>query len=163
MPPTATCELIVPTAVTLATIVYPADWSTVASPETLACRYFDPQPITVPADPATLTTAVMIKADQTETYEDLLTAATDPLAWNVLRNEPVTISGLPATRIEATSIADSSGYAVGVTRFGYLIDLGERAAWIETSGTVGDTTYVANALVVSLMASQSTFTPPPTN
>ena len=163
VPPTATCELIVPTDVTLATITYPANWNTLASPETLACRYFDPQPIVVPADPATLTTAVMIKADQTETYEELLTAATDPAAWTVLRNQPVTISGLPARRIEATSVADSSGYPVGVTRFSYLIDLGERAAWIETSGTLGDETYVANTVVVSLMASQSTFTPPSSN
>ena len=43
---------------------------------------------------------------------------------------------------------------------GYLIDLGGRSAWIETSGTVGDATYVTNISVVDLMASQSIITPP---
>ena len=32
----------------LASIVYPADWSTVTEPADLACRYFDPEPITGP-------------------------------------------------------------------------------------------------------------------
>ena len=84
----------------VATIVYPADWFTVATPPNLACRYFDPAEITVPADPTTLTTAVMIKTDPLGTYTDALAAATDPANWTVATNEAVTVSGLPATRIE---------------------------------------------------------------
>jgi hypothetical protein len=73
----------------------------------------------------------------------------------------VTVSGLPATRIEATSTAGSPGYPAGVTRYGYLIDLGgQRSAWIETSGTLGAASYVTNTSVVDLMASESTITPP---
>ena len=157
MPPTATCTLTFPGAAT-ATIVYPADWNTVTAPPAAACRYFDPEPITVPADPSTLTTAVMIKAEPT-TYEDALAAATNPTAWNVLTNEPVTVAGLPATRIEATSTAGSPGFPAGTTRYGYLIDLGGGAAWMETVGTVGDATYTTNKSVVDLMASESTITP----
>ena len=127
------------------------------APPALACRYFDPEPITVPADPATLKTAVMIKADPATSYEEALSAATNPAAWNVITNEPVTISGLRATRIEATSTAGSPDFPVGSTRYGYLIDLGERATWLETSGTVGDATYNGYKSVVDLMASQSTF------
>jgi heat shock protein HslJ len=156
LPPVATCALVTPPDVTLATIVYPADWNTIATPQALACRYFDPDPISVPADPATLTTAVMIKSDVTVSYADALAAATNPTAWNVLTNEPVTISGRPATRLQATSTAGSPGFPVGVTRYGYLIDIGVGSAWFETSGTVGDPSYVEDMSVVDLMASQST-------
>ena len=161
LPPVATCALIVPTNVTIATISYPANWFTVTEPATAACRYFSPTPITVPADPTTLTTAVMIKADPAVSYQDALTAATNTTAWNVITNQPVTVSGLPATRLQATSTAGSPGYPVGVTRYGYLIDYGGRAVWIETSGTIGDAAYTANMSVVDLIASQSVFTVPP--
>ena len=147
--------------IAVATIVYPATWFTVAAPPALACRYFDPKPITVPADPATLVTAVMIKTDLTLPYADALAAATNPVAWNVVRNESVTVSGLPATRIEATSSAGSPGFPPGVTRYGYLIDLGRGSAWIETSGTIGSPAYVTNTSVVDLMASESTINPIP--
>jgi heat shock protein HslJ len=158
LPPVANCALNVVVggvSTQIATIVYPADWNTVAAPPTLACRYFDPEPITVPADPTTLTTAVMVKADLTITYADALAAATNPTAWNVLAQAPVTVAGLPATRIEATSTAGTPGYPVGVTRYAYLIDAG-RPVWFETSGTVGDAAYDTNKSVVDLMASQST-------
>ena len=162
VPPEATCTVIAPPNVAVATIVYPAAWSTVAAPSTLACRYFDPKPITVPADPATLVTAVMIKADLTLPYADALAAATNPTAWNVLKNQPVTVSGLPATRIEATSSAGSPGFPPGVTRYGYLIDLGQGSAWFETGGTIGSSAYVANTSVVDVMASESAINSIPT-
>jgi hypothetical protein len=142
-----------------ATVVYPANWHTVTAPPTAACRYFDPAAITVPADPSTLTTAVMIKSDPAATYEAALAAATNPTAWNVLTNKPVTVSGLPATQIEATSTAGSPGVPAGSTRYGYLINIGGHAAWIETVGTAGDATYTTNKSVVDLMAAESTITP----
>ena len=160
LPPTATCTVVSPATTNLATIVYPATWHTVAAPPTLACRYFDPNAITVPVDPATFATAVMIKSDLTASYTDALTAATNPTAWNVLVNQPMTVSGLSATRIEATATAGGDGVAIGQTRYGYLIDAGGHPVWIETIGTVGDTAYNTNMSVVDLMASQSTITAP---
>ena len=160
IPPTATCQLTVPPATQAATIVYPANWFTVTAPATAACRYFDPAQITVPADPSTLSTAVMIQADPAASYQAALTAATNPTAWNVLTNQPVTVSGLPATRIQATSTAGSTGFPVGTTRYGYLINVGGRGVWIQTSGTVGNAAYATNMSVVDLMASKSTFPAP---
>jgi heat shock protein HslJ len=163
VPPTATCDLTVTsggTTTKIATIVYPANWFTVTTPATLACRYFDPATITVPADPSTLTTAVMIQTDLTSTYQAALAAATNTTAWNVLQQESVTVGGLPATRIEATSTAGSPGYPPGVTRYGYLIDLAGRPAWIVTSGTLGSPTYQTNTQVVDLIAAESTITIP---
>lgn len=160
LPPVATCTLTDSASATSWTIVYPADWNTVAEPPAFACRYFDPEPITVTPNGGLPKTAVMIKSDPAASYEDALAGATNPTSWNVLTNEPVTISGLPATRLEATSTAGSTEFPVGVTRYGYLIDLGGRSTWIETSGTAGDATYTANKSVVDLIASQSTITAP---
>ena len=93
LPPTATCQVVIPSSVTI-NVVYPANWFTATEPTNIACRYFDPAAITVPADPSTLKTAVMIKADPATTYQDALTAATNPTNWNVLTNEPVSIDNL---------------------------------------------------------------------
>ncbi len=71
------------------------------------------------------------------------------------------MSGLPATKIEATSTAGSAGIPVGSTRYGYLIDYGGRPAWIVTSGKIGNTGYATKMSVVDLIASQSTITVPP--
>ncbi len=160
IPPTASCQLVSATNVAF-TIIYPATWFTLSQPTTLACRYFDPAQITVPADPATLHTAVMVKGDDAISYQDALAAATNPASWDVLTNQPVTIGGLPATRLQATSKVASPGYPVGVTRYGYLIDAGGHAAWIETSGTVGSPTFATDVSVVDLIVSQSKITPPP--
>ena len=46
------------------------------------CQYFDPAPITVPADPSTLVTAVMASSSDT-TFADAVTAATDATVWDV--------------------------------------------------------------------------------
>jgi heat shock protein HslJ len=156
LPTLATCTVVEPTSgTTIATISYPSSWHTTTAPPSIACRYFDPNPITVPADPSTLTTAVMIKADLTAAYADALAAATNPTAWNVLVNQPATVGGLPATRIEATATAGSDGVAVGQTRYGYLINAGGHPVWIETVGTVGDATFQTNMSVVDLIASQA--------
>ncbi len=158
LPPVATCDLTVSDPpITVATLVYPADWFTLTEPPVQACRYYDPVPIEVPADPATLSTAVMVKADPAGTYDAALAAATDPANWTVTTNEPVTISGLPATRIQATSLTDAAGLPIGTTRYQYLIDVGGYPVWIETTGTLGDPTFATNSSVVDLMASQSTF------
>ena len=62
----------------------------------------------------------------------------------------------PADRGVATSTAGSPGFPPGTTRYGYLINIGGKPAWIETSGTAGSATYQTNVSVVNLMASKST-------
>jgi heat shock protein HslJ len=159
LPPTATCQLVIAQSVTF-TIVYPASWFTIAPPDAAACRYFDPAAITVPADPTTLKTAVMIQGDPATAYQDALAAATNPTNWDVLTNETVSVDGVTAQRIQATAKVAMPGYAVGVTRYGYLFNTAGHPVWIETSGTVGDPTYTTNMSVVDLVVSQSTLTLP---
>ena len=159
-PPSATCVLTGQSGAQLASIVYPQSWYTLTEPADAACRYFDPNPISAPTEPGTVAAAITVRPDAAA-YDDAVLAATDPANWTVIQSVPVTVSGLPATRIEATSIASESGTPVGVSLYSYIIDYGVAGTLtIQTSGTAGDSTYVANTLVVNLMAQASTFTPP---
>ena len=125
--PTATCDVTVGADATpIVAVVYPADWFTVDAPPTLACRYFDPAAIIVPADPTTLTTAVMIKTDHDDRLRGRACRRHGP--GELDGHRPTSRSrrpGCPATRLQATSVAATSGYPVGTTRYGYLIDAGD--------------------------------------
>jgi hypothetical protein len=123
LPPAATCDLVSPDGVTLGVISYPESWSTVTEPAELACRYFDPEPITVPADPTTLVTAVTV-TDDAIAFDDAVAAATEAASWDVTRQADVTISGLRAIFVEAVSLSEDAGLAVGTSSYAYLIDLG---------------------------------------
>ena len=159
--PTSTCTLTSPSGAQLATIAYPQAWHTLSAPPQAACRYFDPNPISVPTDPGTLDAAVTVRPD-VASYDDAVAAATDAANWNVLQSTQVTVSGLPATLVEATSTAAESGTPVGTTLYQYIIDYGASGTLsIQTSGTAGDAAYEANTQVVDQMAQASTFTPSP--
>ncbi len=160
IPPAATCDLVGSDGQPLASIVYPASWFTLAEPPELACRYFDPATITVPADPATLQTAVTVVPSATP-FADAINAATDPASWDVTRLNDVTVGTLPATLVEAVATADTAGVAVGTSSFAYIVDYGAAGTLvIRTTGTAGDPVYLTNATVATLMAAKSTFTPP---
>jgi heat shock protein HslJ len=160
VPPTATCDLVTSDGSSLATIVYPASWSTLAEPADLACRYFDPEPITVPEDPTTLTTAVEVFPSDTP-FANVINSATDPANWDVNRQTDFTVSGLPGTLVEGVALTDASGYPVGTSRFMYIIDYGEAGTvTISTTGTADDPAYATNSSVATLIVASSTFTPP---
>jgi heat shock protein HslJ len=159
LPPVAECAIPGPSGTVLATITYPRAWFTVAEPPEIACRYFDPAEIVIPADPATVTAAVSI-VGAGASYADAVTAATDPVAWDVLDQAAVTVSGLPATFVEATSTSDAAGVPVGTTRYAYIIDYSVlTAVVIQTQGVVDDATYDTNTSVVDLIAAESTIIP----
>lgn len=157
LPPTATCDLVSAAGATLGVISYPESWFTVTEPAELACRYFDPAPITVPDDLTALVTAITIE-ELGVAFADAVAGATDPETWDVARQADVTVGGRPATFVEAVSLTD----AEGASSFAYLIDMGSAGTiTIRTIGMAGDPTYVANSTVVTLMAATSTFTAPP--
>jgi len=126
----------------------------------MACRYFDPAPITVPDDPLTLQTAVMIQLQANLAYADAVAAATDPGTWTVTTQTAYTVGGYPATLVEATSTNAASGTPVGSTRYAYLVDLGPTGtAFIETTGTPG-ATFDTDTSTVDLIASTVTIAAP---
>ena len=160
LPPTASCDLAGSDGTALASLVYPADWSTLSEPAELACRYFDPEPITVPADPTTLLTAVMADTSSA-TLGEAVGTATDPASWDVKVQRDVTVDGRAATLVEAVAIADTAGIAVGQSSFVYFVDMGTAGTiGLGTTGAADAPTYATNKSVVSLMAATSTFTAP---
>ena len=73
----------------------------------------------------------------------------------------MTVSGLPATLVEAVALKDTGGITAGTSSFAYIIDYGAAGTVaIRTTGTAGDAAYVTNTSVATLMAAASTFTPP---
>jgi heat shock protein HslJ len=158
VPPTAAfCDLKNPAGTSVARVAYPGSWHTVAEPANLACQYFDPNPITVPADPSTLTSAIRASAPQ-QAFADAVAAATNPAAWTVQSQTPTTIDNLEATVIAATSNGDTAGIPAGTSQITYIVNVGSAgsvAMW--TSGTAGDQAFKDDSAILSLMVASSAF------
>jgi hypothetical protein len=160
IPTVAVCDLRLADGTTLAAIAYPSTWFTLDTPPELACRYFDPEQITVPADPSTLQTAVQVTIDDTP-YADAVAAATDATNWDVAQREELSVDNLAATLVEATATTDAAGIPTGTSRFAYLIDVrsaGTMSVW--TAGTAGDEAYLTQQGVVTLMTELSVIQAP---
>jgi len=160
VPPTATCDLVVPNGgPTVAKLVYPGTWNSVTTPPELACRYFDPAEITVPADPTTLQTAVMATVNPME-YTAAVTAATDPVNWTVIRQGSSAAEGLSITCVDATALTDAGGIPTGSSAHSCLIGVGTAGTVIlRTVSPSVDAPFPANDAIVTLMTLASTFTP----
>jgi heat shock protein HslJ len=159
VPPTATCDLVVPGGSTVAKLTYPGTWFTVTEPAELACRYFDPAEITVPADPTTLQTAVVATVSPTE-YTAAVTAATDPANWTVVRQGSSSAEGLSVTCVDATALTDAAGIPTGSSAHSCLVGVGTAGTVIlRTVSATVDEAFATNAAVVTLMTLASTFTP----
>ena len=155
-PDVATCPLNTADDVKVAKITYPASWSTVTTPANLACQYFDPAPITVPADPTTLVTASWRRPRPRRSRTPWPRRPTR--SWDVTATEDLTLSGLDATAIAATATADSAGIPVGTSRYAYLVNVGSSGTvtmW--TIGTVGEGEFANDSTILSLMVAQSNF------
>jgi heat shock protein HslJ len=160
VPAVSTCDLLAD-GTAMGAISYPATWSTLAEPPDVACRYFDRDPIEVPSDPSTLSTAIMVATSATP-YADAVAEATDTGTWTVRQTVEVTVDGLPATMVEAEATAETGGVPAGTSRLAYFVDYGSAGTLtLFTLGASGDKTYAANAAVLTLMVGASTFTAPP--
>jgi len=123
----------------------------------VACRYFDPEQFTIPADPSTLVTAVMASTAD-GSYGDVVAQATNEGTWDVTQSQEITVDGLPATVVDAKAIADGGAVPNGTSRFAYFIDVGSSGTVsLFTTGTSGDEAYETQAGVVTLMVGASTF------
>jgi heat shock protein HslJ len=160
IPTVEVCDLRTSNGTTLAAMTYPGTWFTLAEPADLACRYFDPAEITVPADPTTLVTAVQATIEPTP-FADAVSAATDPAVWEVGHREDLTISNLQATLVEATAITSSGGIVAGTSRFAYFIDVRSAGTLvIFTLGAEGDEAYADHAAVTTMMTALSVIQAP---
>jgi heat shock protein HslJ len=156
--PTATCSLG-PDTPAVATIVYPGTWFTLTEPPELACRFFDPAEIIVPPDGSPPKAAVMADVLATS-YQDAVSAATDPGTWTVGKSSEAEVDGLPVTCVAAVAQAATEGVAKGEARSVCLVQVGSaETVAISATGTPGDGFYLAKSAIVSLMTLGSTYTP----
>jgi len=160
VPTTATCDLKAPNGgPVVANLVYPGTWHTVTEPADLACRYFDPAEITVPADPATLQTAVVATSTATS-YDAAVKAATDPANWTVVQVGAPSAGIAPITCIDAKALTDASGIPTGSSAHTCIAGVGTSGSVsLRTVSATVDEAFAANAAVVTLMTVASTFTP----
>ena len=146
LPPTATCD-VQSGGSAVATVSYPAAWSTVTTPADQACLAFDPEPI---ADPASAAVSIVLGTD---TLDAAVAAATDAASWDVSRQANVTISGQAATVVEATATGSGAGIPTGTSRLAYIVSLPSGGTMtIQTTGQAGDAIFVENSNVATLMA-----------
>jgi heat shock protein HslJ len=167
-PPTATCDLVTADVITVATIVYPGTWSTLAEPAEVACRYFDPEPIEVPDDGTPPAAAITADA-MPVAYLDAVANASDPAVWQVVTSSEVEAGGVPVTCVLATALdEEAASVAVGTTRYQCLADVGSagtvairtEAPPAASTGEPPSPEFQVRIAVVSLMTFASTFTPP---
>jgi hypothetical protein len=126
----------------------------------MACRYFDPEPITVPDDPLSLEAAVTIQLQPSLAYADAVTAATDPSLWTVASTATYTVAGYPATLVQATATSDASGLPTGTSRYAYLLDLGANGTAVLGTTSATGAPPAANTSTVDLIAAESTVAAP---
>ena len=115
----------------------------------------------MPADPATLTSAIRASAPQ-QAFADAVTAATNPAAWTVQSQTPTTIDNLEATLIAATSNSDAAGIPTGTSQITYIVNVGSSGSvsmW--TSGAATDQAFKDNSAILSLMVASTSFTAGP--
>jgi hypothetical protein len=143
----------------VAEITYPGTWYSVSEPAELACRYFDPAEISVPADGSAPTAA--ITADVlSAAYGDAVAAASDPATWTVATSSEDDVDGVPMTCIAAIAVADTEGVAAGEARFVCLADVGTSGTvTLQTVGTPDGAEFESTATIVGLMTLASRFVP----
>ena len=98
-------------------VQYPSDWHTASG--IAACRYFDPEAFTVPADSDFVDTALRVDVAQ-QSFDDVLAGLIDRRFAETELREQVTIGGKRAFRLEL--VATGEGLADKGTRtYGYVI------------------------------------------
>ena len=160
VPPTAQCKLLPPDGPVVATIVYPGTWFTTTDPAAVACRYFDPAPIEVPADLSTLVVAVRADAIA-KAYQEVVSKATDTTLWKVSQKAEFNVRGAAVTCVSAISNSEATGLPVGTGSYSCMADVqtaGTVLIW--TTGMPDDPVFQSNAALVTLMTEASTFTAP---
>lgn len=133
------------------TIGYPAGWAT--NPGTVAprCRYFHPEPFTVPEATEVLDRAVILDVESIPFAQ--MTAATGGQTEEVLSRRALTVSDRPALRVEARST--DGLLPTGTPSLRYMIDLRDGTLVAVTYGVEGTdhqrNREVLEAMVASLV------------
>ena len=122
-------------------IGYPSGWYTTHLRPSQACEYFDPEPFEIiegtEFPPTGLFAALTDEA--VDTYVEQLT---DPMFFDTLRREDVTIAGRSAVLVETVATGEGESEE-GERTYGYVVEVGvERQAFVVLAiGLPGDERY----------------------
>lgn len=127
-------------------VSYPAGWITNSGEVLPACTAFNPEPFEIPpASEMPFDIAVVIYVE-TVPYETI----TESSRWErILSDEPITIDGRDARRVEAESTGEGLA-PPGMRSLRYVVDLGNGRALVGTTNDVG-TDYQRNQEILGRM------------
>lgn len=120
-------------------ISYPSGWYTTHLNPAQACEYFDPRPFEIV--PGTEFPPTALFAAQTdESVETYVNQITDPMFFDTVRQEDMTVAGRSAVLIETVATGEGES-EVGERRYGYIVDRDGRAFVVLATGLPGDRRY----------------------
>ncbi len=131
-------------------VAYPAGWSTNAGTVVPACRFFNPEPFTVP--PATEFFDVAVVFDVEAVPFPSLVEGVGGVEEEVIARSDVTISGHPGLRVEARATG-SSLVPSGTPSLRYLVDLDGATLVTATYGLPGSDHIRNREVLEAMMAS----------
>lgn len=121
------------------TIGYPSGWYTTHLRPSQACEYFDPAPFEIV--PGTEFPPTALFAAQSDESVDLyVEQLTDPMFFDTIRREEMTVGGRPAVLVE-TSATGQGESEPGERTYGYVVDNEGRAFVVLATGLPGDERY----------------------
>lgn len=116
-------------------VQYPSDWSTATGE--LACRFFEPEPFTVPRASDFGGTALEV-LPQEQPFDDALASLIDTRYARTEIREEVTVGGHRGFRLELVATGEGLN-AKGTRTYGYLLQrAGDGAIVIQTTAQPGD-------------------------
>lgn len=128
-------------------VSYPAGWTTNGGEVVPACTAFDPDPFEIPRNSEMpFDIAVVIDVEDAP-YETI----TESSRWErIVSDEPVTVDGRNARRVEAESTGEGLGPA-GMRSLRYVVDLGNGRSLVATTHDVAGTDYQRNREILDRM------------
>ena len=128
------------------TVGYPAGWATNPGTVVPRCRFFHPQPFTLPEATEVVDRAVILDVESIPFAR--MAASTGGGSEEVLSERPMTVSNRSALRVEARSAGGL--LPPGTASLRYMIDLGDATLVAVTYG-VGGTDHQHNRNVLEAM------------
>ena len=124
VPPTATCDVVATDGSTLAHIVYPASWSTVDEPADARLPPLRSRADHGPRRPDDAQDRGRRSSPPRPRSRTRSAPRPSRPTWDVGKQVDLTVSGLPATLVEAVALKDTGGITAGTSSFAYIIDYG---------------------------------------
>lgn len=128
-------------------VSYPAGWTTNSGDVVPTCTAFNPEPFEIPRDSEMPFGIAVVIDVETVSYETII----EPSQWErILSDQPITIDGRNARRVEAESTGEGLA-PPGMRSLRYVVDLGNGRALVATTHDIEGTDYQRNQEILGRM------------